>query len=299
MARRAEGLKPRRAAAPAKLRTVNGDGKAEGKAEGKGDGAAAEPKMTVRAVERALLILSIVARSMRPIGLSEISRAADLDKATVLRLLTTLEVDGFVSRNQDGRSYTLGARFIQLLGAWHVDIRRMARLHMERLSRVTGETVGLIEARGTEAVRVEGIASSHELGMSASVGRSAPMYAGAGGKSIMAHLPKAEIDRIVEVTELRPVTPDTITVRETLMEELEQVRRQGFAHSIGENVVGAASVAAPVFNAGGYPVAAITVSGPQIRLKRARLLQIAPLVREAAMALSQELGYSPPAPGSS
>lgn len=248
--------------------------------------------MTVRAVQRALRILSFVAQSVMPIGLSEISRLAKLDKATTLRLLATLEAEGFVKRNEDGRHYVLGARVIQLFNAWHGDIRQLARPHLERLSRATGETVGLIEARGTEGIRVEAIPGKHELGMSAAIGRSSPMYSGAGGKAILAHMPQAEVERIIEVTALRPVTPDTMTDREMLMRTLDQVRKQGFAYSIGENVVGASSVAAPVFDAGGYPIAAITVSGPQIRLKKARLAQIAPLVRDAAAALSRDLGVS-------
>lgn len=219
------------------------------------------------------------------IGLSDIGRRTRIDKATALRLLTTMETIGFVARADDGRGFGLGTQFIRLFTARHRELRRLARPHMERLASATGDMVELIELCGTGCVRVDGIPSSHELGLTAPIGRWAPSRVSAGGKAILAFLP----DHVVGMTaedhdgDGRSRCPDTRKIHASMM---ALIRDRGYAVSVNSDIAGAVLVAAPVFGADGGPVAALSVGVPVDRLRLLDFPRLVSLVRDTADAIS-------------
>lgn len=245
----------------------------------------------VRSVERALRILSTVAQSDEPLGLSEISNRTEVDKATALRLLATLESRQLVQRDPASRRYAAGAGLWQMLTSWRRDLCSVSRPQLESLRRVTDETVTLVCPRGLERVVVESLAAPHELCVVPVVGSTQPIYAGASGKVLMAWLSDKERERIIELTGLKPVTGNAHTDRARFLEELAAVRRRGYAYAIGTVTVGAAAVATPILDASGHVTAALSVRGPETRLSLERIEQIAPFVMEAAHEISRQLGY--------
>ena len=250
---------------------------------------------TVRSVERALSILFVVARNNQPLGLSEIGRNVGLDKATSLRLLNTLEAAGLVQQDSATKRYFLGPRAGELFTPWRNDLRTLARSHLERLLHLTHETVCVAVPRGLDRVIIEALPAPHELRIEPTIGSRMPVHVGATGKAIMAFMPKEEIERIIELSGLKPVTSASITDRATFLSDLAKVRRQGYAWAVGEGVEGASAVAAPIFDREGSVVGAIVVRGPDIRMPKARLTQFAPLVTNAAERLSRDLGFVPKA----
>jgi len=247
---------------------------------------------TVRSVERALSILFCVADSQSPLGLSELGRSVGVDKATTLRLLVTLEKFGLVTREPQLRRYVLGPGINRFINTTQADIRRVCRPHMERLVEATGEAVCLDVLRGLERVVAEAVDAHYVLCVAPKIGSSDPIYVGASGKVIMAYLDADEIDDIVEKTKLKPLTKDTITDAKRLKAQFAKIRQQGYAISHGETLPGGASVAAPVFDSDGRVVAAIDLRGPQLRLDRAKLHQLAPQVIKCASSISLEIGFS-------
>lgn len=244
---------------------------------------------TVRSVERALSILFFVAQSDQPLGLSEISRGVGLDKATTLRLLTTLEGTNLVQQDPATRRYLLGGAVNQLSGAWRNDLRQTSRPYLKVLWQDTKETVCLACPRGLERVYVEILPSMHELSDVPAIGRAYPIHVGAAGTVLMARIPEPELGHILREYALLNAS-DSAGARH-LHKEWKAARQQGYAFSIGNPNKGSSAIAAPVFDRDGEVVAAAVVRGPDVRLTRAKLVQLAPAVKETAAQISRALGY--------
>ncbi|HEX9584508.1 MAG TPA: IclR family transcriptional regulator [Gammaproteobacteria bacterium] len=247
----------------------------------------------VRAVERALAILFLVAESDHPLGLSEISRELGFDKATALRLLGTLEQSNLVLQDPATRLYMLGINVSRLTRGFRTDLRSVARPVLESLWQESHETVCLNCARGVARIIVDVIPADHEFSIVPAVGSALPIHLGASGKALMAFFPPETIDRIIRACDEQQGSEYAVTDVEELLKQLRATRRKGFAWSIGDVFPGSAAVAAPVFDQSGNVAASLTLRGPQVRLSRRVLLELAPTVKNAADRLSLLLGYEP------
>lgn len=246
----------------------------------------------VRSVERAIRIMSMVAQSSdEPVTLSEISQATQIDKATTLRLLATLEAWKLVQRDPVSRRYAGGVGLWQMLTSWRSDLRAVSRPYLESLRRLTEETVTLVCPRGLERVVVESLAAPRELCVVPSIGSAQPIYAGASGKVIMAYMSESERDRIIELTNLKPVRGDSLTDPASFLKELEQVRQCGYAYAIGTVTAGVSALASPIFDPTGHVVGSVSLRGPESRLSLQRLEQLAPYVVDSGHDISLQLGY--------
>jgi len=245
----------------------------------------------VRSVERAISILFLVAQSNAPLGLSEISRAIGLDKATSLRLLSTLANAKLVQQDPITRRYMPGANISRLYNAWRSDLRNISRPHLEALLKETEETICLACPRGLERVYVDALPPPHELCIVPAIGSAAPIYAGASGRVFMAFMPPGDCDRIIKQTGLKAVTPNTVTDEAVYMAQLDKVRERGYAHTTGEALLHSSAISAPVFDADGNLTAAVVVRAPESRMGKERAAKLAPLVVRTARNISEELGH--------
>jgi DNA-binding IclR family transcriptional regulator len=247
---------------------------------------------TVQVVERAIDVLFCFATDGGDLGVAEIARQLGVSKGAVHRLLTALKNKALVVEDPRSRRYALGVRVLELSGALlsRLDVRERARGHLQRLRDLTGETAGLAVRAGSHRFYVEQVESRHELRQTLDFGEPVPLHAGAASKAILANLEPAVVDEILGGGALRPLTESTLTDRQRLHDELECVRRRGFAVSSGERLVESRSIAAPVFSNSGE-VFALNVSGPCSRFSEPVALGWAPRLLESALALSRELGY--------
>jgi DNA-binding IclR family transcriptional regulator len=169
------------------------------------------------------------------------------------------------------------------------DLRDLARPYLRWLRDETGETACLHLRFGYERACVAQVESSTELKWVAQIGKHFPLTAGAPGKALIAFLPADERRQILDVVPLARLAPDSITGRARFERALRQVQRQGYATASNENVPGSAACAAPVYDARGRVIGALTVAGAADRLTRKRLREISPLLRRAAANLSRDL----------
>lgn len=236
--------------------------------------------------------MSLVAQSSdEPVTLSEISQATGIDKATTLRLLATLEAWQLVQRDPVTRRYAGGVGLWRMLTSWRSDLRDVSRPHLESLRRFTEETVTLVCPRGLERVVVESLAAPRELCVVPSIGSAEPIYAGASGKVIMAYMPEEDRDRVIELTNLKPVRSEAFTDPATFLEELSQVRQCGYAYAIGTVTAGVSALAAPIFEPTGRVAGCVSLRAPESRLPRQRIEQLAPYVVNTGRGISEQLGY--------
>lgn len=252
----------------------------------------------LQTVSRAVRCLLALAEQPDGLSLTDLARAIGSNKATVHRLVVTLRSYDLVTTAAPAGRIRIGPRcavFSDALGA-DARLRELARPHLRWLRDQTGETACLHLRFGYERACVEQVESRTELKWVAQIGKRFPLTAGAPGKALIACLPAAERTQILDVVPLSRLAPDSITDRRQYERALGQVRRLGYATAMNENVPGSAACAAPVRDAGGRIVGAVTVAGAAERLTARRLREISPLVRGAAESLSRELGRRRPAP---
>jgi DNA-binding IclR family transcriptional regulator len=250
------------------------------------------PGGSARAVERTLEILLVFLREGRGLRIVELSRAARLPKATVHRLVTTLVGRGFLTRDAHDSTYRVGLNLFRLGGLFLAQNgARQAALPLIRdLSGQTGETVNLNVVIDRHRVCIEKAESTHDIRHFVELGRPLPLYGGASGMVLLAHLDEAEIEAVM-ADGLRPLTPRTITSANRLRRALAEIRRRGYATSTDERVVGASAVSAPVRDGSGRVVAGLTISGPTYRFTPERGRRYVELVRAGAARVSEALGY--------
>ena len=241
----------------------------------------------VRAVERAMRILSSFDGEHAERGVSEIAQATGLHKATAHRIMMTLLNGGFLERTPDGEKFRLGMRVVELgLGALRdLDLRRAAFPYMQQLVPRFNETCDLgIFDRG-RVLYVEVVHSKHSLTIAARVGRRLPAYCTASGRVFLAFLPPEVVEPLLNAP-LAAYTEKTITSPARLREELEATRQRGYSLDDGEFEDGIRAISAPIRDIDGNVIAAMSIPGPTNRLTPERIPDLAEALVETANAVS-------------
>jgi len=246
-------------------------------------------------VRNAARLLKVFLSRETELGVSELARRLDLGKSTVHRLLTTLAGEGLIEQDRASGGYRLGLVVFELGEAVrvHLDLHVAAGPVLASLRDQTRESsqVGVLD--GHEVVYVDRLESSQSLRLFTETGRRVPVHCTSSGKVLLAHLPDARLRELLERAPLPALTPRTLTEPAALLAELTRVRRRGWAEAVDEREIGIASVAAPVRDATGQVVAAISIGAPTVRLGAARRRHLGGVVVEAGEAVSRRLGWSP------
>jgi IclR family transcriptional regulator, KDG regulon repressor len=249
------------------------------------------------AIEKALLILLAFRDDQPSWGVRELSSHLGFSPATVLRILQILKTFDFVSQDAHSRKYQLGNvyfSFFQRLQ--HINPVIQAILpYLEQLRERTNETVHFNIIKDRERVCVNSLESRRNLKGSMPIGERSPLYAGASSKCLLAFCPVSFSDEYLRITELSPVTENTILNKAQLRKELDDIRINGYASSIGERSPGLGSLSAPVLNFRKELLGCISLAIPEIRFKDYdhRKFCIDALLSISALA-SNSLGYHSP-----
>lgn len=243
---------------------------------------------TNRSLERALHLLMILEGSVTPQSLTELASATQLAKATVQRILAVLEKYRMIEKRQ-GR-YHLGVAVLPLAHAYLLSnsLSRASLPVLQELAAATGERASLFVRLGHYRVVVHRVEGKHPLRYALPFGQRLPLHTGVG-KIFAAAMQEGELAEMLgETGELRHARGVAIT-REQFLDELEKIRKQGYAVSRNEREYGMASVVAPVTDSDGAVIAAVSIAGPVDRLdeKEAELIIE---VSRAAIAISDRYG---------
>lgn len=246
-------------------------------------------------VDRVMDILELLPRLGPELGVSEISRALGLKKATTHRLLAALRRRGVVTQDPVSRRYRLGMKLWELgaVATSQVDWVDRVKPYLEHLTDVAGETTHLAVLSDGQVLYVDKVESSRSLRMPSQVGRRLPVHCTGIGKALIAFLPDEVLRGLVLRRGLPRFTTSTITDVVTLERELAEIRRLGYAIDHEEIEEGLVCIGAPVRDHTTHVVAAISIAGPSSRLGPASIARAARQVVEAANAISVALGCPP------
>lgn len=252
-----------------------------------------QPKQLVATIERALSVLDLMATAdSDDLGVTEIAKELGLSKAVVHRVLVTLVARDYLQVDANSRRYSLGPMALVLGSAYlaQLDLRNLALPRLQELSERTGETATFSLRNGWTRMYVDQVTPDREIKMSVAIGKAYPLHAGSSSKSFLAFLPNEEQERYLDGRELTPMTDTTITDPLELRRELAVVRERGYAISLQERQAGAASIAAPILDRDGRPIAAISVCGPVERF-RDQLDVVPPILLQTCGELSRLFGF--------
>jgi len=191
----------------------------------------AESKEKIPTTLRLLLVIERMAEVGMPVTPTEVNARMGLPKPSIHRLFHTLEEEGFVQRDMDGRTYSPGPRLRSMAGGIlsSLRIRTARQAILRRLSREIGETCNIALPDRDAMIYLERVETEWPLRIQLPIGTRVPFYCTASGKMYLASLARNHLKKYVAATDLDRRTPNTITDRGGLLAEIATVRRQGYA----------------------------------------------------------------------
>jgi len=248
----------------------------------------------IQSLDRAFDIIEILSCNPEGLHLMEVTHQTGLNKSTVHRMLSSLSMLGYVKKDQGTGRYYLTLKLFELSGRIvdGIDVLRAAKTPLATLRGVAQEAIHLVVQEGNDIVYIHKVESpSSSFRMVSRLGMRRPMYCTAVGKSILAMMKDEKVARIWEDSDIRAYTANTLVRLKDLMEELRQIREQGYALDNEENELGMRCIAAAILDYTGQSRAAFSVSGPTMRMTDARIVELVPEVLSTSALISSELGY--------
>jgi IclR family acetate operon transcriptional repressor len=249
-----------------------------------------EEGRTLASVDRALALLDALAELPSGARVGELAQRTGINQSTVSRLLGTLMARGFVDRDEATTRYRLGLRLVAYADAVlaGLDVRAIARPHLERLVAQTGETATLSVPGDTQPFTIDFVPSPSNVASRAELGRPSVTHATVTGKLLLAFGP-LPLDRLGPEPYER-FTDRTLTTSADLAREVDRVRAEGVAYGREEREPGLNAVGAPVLGRERALTAMLSIQGPANRLPARRMSGLASLLRDAANAVGAALG---------
>jgi IclR family transcriptional regulator, KDG regulon repressor len=249
-----------------------------------------ERLLGIQSLDRGLQALDLVARKeLRP---TELAAVLGVSRPTALRLLQTLVSRGYVLQDPQTKAFQANpAKIFALADAVRSSSTWLSQAEelISELVRLTGETANLAVLEGTEVVYVVAAQSRELLSVRQLLGTRRPVHCSAIGKAILAYMDQDQRAALLARAGLPRFTVHTITSLAELENQLEAIRRQGWALDNEETMEGVRCLAAPVLNPQSQPLAAIGISAPAARLTDDQVPELCELVRKTSRKLSQRL----------
>lgn len=230
----------------------------------------ADPKASslfVGSTEKAFQVLHAFDGPHKQMPLSDIAKAAGLDRSAAQRLVYTLETLGYIRRVHKTRNYALTSKVLQFAYNYlHAhEVLEKAAPYLLEISRSIGETTNLQELDGHEIVYVGRFPGHHLFNVDIMVGSRLPALFTASGTAILSRRSREEVDEVFAKTDFRPLTPYTMTDKAELRERIQKAAEKGYAIVANETVMGDISIAAAITDEHGRAVAALNIAAPTTR----------------------------------
>lgn len=255
-------------------------------------------RSTVQSLAKGFRVLESFTAEHEELTLSQIAATAELDPGTTFRMLNTLVDLGYVSRIPESRRFALTLKVLDL--GFHAiartDLRSIVRPILRSLVSETNEAASFAVLQGADVLYLERVrAGITRLGVDIRVGTTVPAAQTAVGRSILAFLPQAEVDKVTQLAPLMPFIMKPHANDFLLGEALQQIREDGYVLTDSLFTEGLRILAVPVLDVDGYPVGAISIAAPSARCTPEELKLRA---LETAIKASRDIGKALEANGS-
>jgi IclR family acetate operon transcriptional repressor len=240
---------------------------------------------------RAFAVLELIAGAETPPTLGELTRASDLPKPTVFRILGLLARGGFVQREGPEKRYAIGYRMSTLSFQARVNSPHRAQRHaaLVRLVDEIGETCNLTMLDGNEVAYIDRVETNANVRLHMYAGSRVPLHCTASGKLFLASMPLDEVSRLIGPGPYHRYTERTITSPAALERKLMKIRSTGIGTDVGEYLEGSVCVAVPVRDSNGLVCATVAVHGPAPRMTLKKGHEFLPALHAAATAIAGTL----------
>lgn len=245
-----------------------------------------------RSVARALTILTEASRSEKPLSFVDFQKQLGLPKATLHKLLVTLEALHFLERNEVSGRYSIGVAALELSAGSAVraaDIRSIVAPIMRRLVEEHNETANLGVLDGDEEILIERIDPPNQV-VSLKIGWRHPAYGSSGGRACLAARGEAIVAAMPE--KLAPLTENSIKTRRELQAHLRDIREQGYVLDLEECYPGVRCVGVAV-DVPGWPALGLAFTLPLQRASVQRLHELAKPLLAAKAEIERILRITP------
>jgi len=245
-------------------------------------------------VKKAFEILGVLSTSKEGLGVSEIARGLNMAKSTVHGMTSTLEELGAVMRNPQTKRYKLGFTLFELgrLTYSQIDLKTLARSIMEELMEKTQASVFLGILNWDHVTVLDIVESRQDLKITAPIGTTIPLFAGAVGKVFLASMEEKQAEKIIQSKGLTRFTKNTIVDPELYCQELRSVKKKGYAVDDEEYILGVRAVASPIVGLDKL-MTAIWVVGFKASLDEKKIKTIIKVTKEAAEAIRSRIQEQP------
>ncbi len=255
-----------------------------------------DDRYKLQVLTRALNVLFTFSASRPARSLDSLATELNLNKASLLRILRTLEAEKFLLRTDE--LYRLGPRVLELGNVYlsTLSVHSVAQPEMTRLAEQCGQTVSLAILDDFDVVYIAIEHTQREVGIQGEIGGRHPAHATGLGKVLLADLDESRLDALLDGRVLKRLTPRTIGTAGALKERLDMVRREGLAVDDEERGIGIRCAAAPIRDRTGRVTAAISLAGPIFHMTDEKMPAYKKLLLESAATISERLGYVSKAP---
>lgn len=248
------------------------------------------PEPEVSPTERAFHVIEMTAQLGR-VSTADIVTALGIPKTTAHRLVSNLEEFGFLEHGMERGRYQVGPRLLELATNILAASTSHGPIHalLMELSRRTAETTSLGVMRGSEVVYIDSAIGNSPLTLNFQKGHRAPAHCTSSGRVFLANMEKKQLDAYMLSGPWEPITPYTIVDPDRLRQEIDQVRKQGFATNDSEFAIGVVGAAVPIAGPNGRIMACLSISAPKARKSLEEVKLLVPMMEAAALRITKIL----------
>jgi IclR family transcriptional regulator, KDG regulon repressor len=244
------------------------------------------------AINKAFEILELFLYSDDELSINDVSEQTKITYPTAHRITSTLVKRGYLLQPEKRGKYSVHpAKLSEFIGIIRkkLNVRTIASPYLHDLSQTVNEGVLLAVRRGYIAINVDVVNRGRLLNVTPDTA-TLGLYNTGAGKIFLAYLSEKEFQTYLNGLILSAKTANTIIDKDTLVKQMNEVRRNGVAYDDEENELGLRSIAAPIRDWEGRVIAAISIIGPTARINKQKLTELAPIIKDYALRISQAMG---------
>lgn len=249
---------------------------------------------SMKSIHRTMQIMKAFSHERQSLSMTEFHEITGISIPSLQRILATLVYEGFLQKDEKTKKYQLGME-LYLLGNLvqkHTNLLNAANPLMESIRDQINESVSLNTLFQNNKQRCIAFCKSYqELSTSADIGLTSPLYAGASGRVILAHMKEGDINKYLETTSLVQITKNTIVDKTKLLDELRMICEKGYAKSFGERVKGAFALSVPIFTSLEHVEDSLAIVMPDARIEDYHFEELIVLLKESSKKITDILNY--------